>query len=374
MRKIYVLIIGFVYFAHPGGAQNVGIGTPTPAAKLHVAGAYAASTYAAHPNGMQDVDIANNYSTFHILEGGGAGDINVTYLGTPADGQRLVIYNDDVDDAALFNGYRIPHGGGMAVFVYVGGGWRMASVYPTTDSWLTTGNDGIDPAFNYIGTNEPVDLSLRTNGAEHMRITNSGRVGIGTATPTEKLDVVGNVRFSGALMPNGNAGTIGKSLISQGPGVPPIWASATQGQRFSTVFSTGGVTLAPGGNALIPGLTQTIIVPSDGSTYDFYIYTDGAAQLQNFVTTNIGVQAAIIINVNNVMQRAITTIIDNTSNLGGGIRSFVSSYYISDIPPGTYTVEVRSQNMGPTHSYTIGAAYAPGSFLVCSLTVGLIKK
>ncbi|MCS7084892.1 MAG: hypothetical protein NZ534_02285 [Bacteroidia bacterium] len=121
-------------------------------------------------------------------------------------------------------------------------------------------------------------------------------------------------------------------------------------------------------------MTQTVVVPNDGHNYDFYIYTDGAAQLQNFSSPNIGVQAAIIINVNSVMQRAITTIIDNTSNLGGGIRSFVSSYYISNIPPGSYTVEVRSQNMGPTHSYAIGAAYAPGSFLVCSLTVGLVKK
>lgn len=374
MNKIYAFFLLLGLTALKLSAQNVGIGIVSPTAKLDVAGAYAARSYAAHPNGMQDVDIANNYSTFHVLEGGGAGTINITYLGTPTDGQRLAIYNDDVDDQALFNGYKIPHGGGVATFVYVGGGWRLASVYPTTDGWLTTGNDGVDPAFNYVGTNEPVALSLRTNGAEHMRITAAGDVGIGTATPGEKLDVEGNVRFTGALMPNGNAGDEGLALVSQGPGMAPIWASATQGQRFSTVFSTGGVTLAPGGNALIPGLTQTITVPDDGADYDFYIFTDGAAQLQNFANVNVGVQAAIIINVNNVMQRAITTIIDNTSNLVGGIRSFVSSYYISDIPPGTYTVEVRSQNMGPTHSFAIGTAYAPGSFLVCSLTIGLIKK
>lgn len=47
-------------------------------------------------------------------------------------------------------------------------------------------------------------------------------VGIGIATPTERLHVNGNVRFSGALMPNNLPGTTGQILISQGAGVAPI--------------------------------------------------------------------------------------------------------------------------------------------------------
>jgi microcystin-dependent protein len=50
-------------------------------------------------------------------------------------------------------------------------------------------------------------------------------VGIGTTTPAQKLDVVGNVQFSGALMPAGNAGTAGQVLISNGPGIAPTWGS-----------------------------------------------------------------------------------------------------------------------------------------------------
>jgi hypothetical protein len=48
-------------------------------------------------------------------------------------------------------------------------------------------------------------------------------VGIGTAMPTERLHVSGNLRFDGALMPNGDAGTTGQILVSQGPGTPPQW-------------------------------------------------------------------------------------------------------------------------------------------------------
>ncbi|MEI9944971.1 MAG: hypothetical protein WDN26_12240 [Chitinophagaceae bacterium] len=52
-----------------------------------------------------------------------------------------------------------------------------------------------------------------------------GNIGIGNTTPTEKLDVTGNIKFSGALMPNNNAGTSGYVLRSNGVGAPPAWVS-----------------------------------------------------------------------------------------------------------------------------------------------------
>ena len=51
----------------------------------------------------------------------------------------------------------------------------------------------------------------------------TGNVGIGLNSPAQALDVSGNVQFSGALMPGGNAGAPGQVLVSQGAGTAPQW-------------------------------------------------------------------------------------------------------------------------------------------------------
>ncbi len=59
-----------------------------------------------------------------------------------------------------------------------------------------------------------------------VTVEDSGNVGIGTTSPTERLDVSGNVQFSGALMPGGSAGSAGQVLVSQGPGSAPVWTNS----------------------------------------------------------------------------------------------------------------------------------------------------
>lgn len=66
-------------------------------------------------------------------------------------------------------------------------------------------------------------LLLAFQGILLCSYSSAQNVGIGTATPTQKLDVLGNIKFSGALMPNNLSGNAGQFLLSAGAGVPPTW-------------------------------------------------------------------------------------------------------------------------------------------------------
>jgi hypothetical protein len=58
-----------------------------------------------------------------------------------------------------------------------------------SSNWKLNGNSSTNAATNYIGTNDAIDFVTRTNGAEQMRLTTSGDLGIGTPTPAYRLDL-----------------------------------------------------------------------------------------------------------------------------------------------------------------------------------------
>ena len=60
-------------------------------------------------------------------------------------------------------------------------------------NWNTTGNSGTTAGTNFIGTTDAIDFVTKTNNTEKTRVTSSGNVGIGTITPTAKLDVAAGV-------------------------------------------------------------------------------------------------------------------------------------------------------------------------------------
>jgi hypothetical protein len=56
-------------------------------------------------------------------------------------------------------------------------------------SWLLKGNAHTDPNEHFVGTKDEQPLVLRTNEVEAVRVDVKGNVGVGTATPQNKLHV-----------------------------------------------------------------------------------------------------------------------------------------------------------------------------------------
>ena len=59
------------------------------------------------------------------------------------------------------------------------------------NSWNIVGNSGTTAGTHFLGTSDNQDLIIRTNNADRMRILSTGNIGIGTATPGQRLTVSG---------------------------------------------------------------------------------------------------------------------------------------------------------------------------------------
>ena len=155
-------------------AGNVGIGTSSPAAKLQVG------------DGTTDVSARVYYSDGAYTEMRGFGlefNRNSSYIRPTANNSKTLLV-----------------------------GWSNAR-------WSTLSFDASTTTFN-------------TNGSENMRITSTGKVGIGTTSPAERLEVAGNVILDAS---NANlkikAGTTGTKGDIQ-------WTFNTD----STVYASAGIT------------------------------------------------------------------------------------------------------------------------------------
>jgi hypothetical protein len=187
-------------------AQNVGIGTTTPLTRLHVA---AGDIFLGDATGADGFILHSRYATgYDFLQistrtgGSFEWDKGITLvrstgnvgIGTTAPGAKLDILQSSTGDLSRI--LRIGAGGSTL--------WSLG----ISDVWGTYFRIASEDLIN----NPPFVIHKI-----------SGNVGIGTTAPAERLHVEGNIRFSGALMPGGNAGTTGQVLVSQGAGNAPQW-------------------------------------------------------------------------------------------------------------------------------------------------------
>jgi hypothetical protein len=249
-------------------AGNVGIGTTAPTNRLTVAGfgfnptvndLAAIKVDGGYGGGIVFSEGANrssiysyNGSTLVFTTGGSASGLpekmRIDATGNLGIGTTIPTQKLDVVGNVKFSGALMPNNNaGTAGQVLTSAGAGIAPTWAVNSNLYTT--DGT------LAANRTV-----TQGANNLNFTGtgfttftSGNVGIGISSPTQKLDVAGNVKFSGALMPDNNAGTAGQILTSAGAGIAPTWATNTA--VSSNLYTADGTiaanrTVTQGANSL----------------------------------------------------------------------------------------------------------------------------
>lgn len=230
----------------------------------------------------------------------------------------------------------------------------------TTTGWALLGNAGTNASTNFIGTTDAVDWVVRTSNAERLRVLSGGNVGIGIAAPTEKLDVAGNVKFSGALMPNNLPGAAGNVLVSSGAGVAPTWqppSNVIQTYASATAARTS-ITVTQPTYTDITNLTVTFTL-----TKAAYVYIFSTGALETFSSSWGGSGCLIRIERNGTFIPNGTQVVDvnDASGWSGTILGW-SIITTENLPAGTYTYKVRAAKYAFDGFYAGGNTTAPAGF------------
>ena len=213
---------------------NVGIGTTSPGAKLHVAGVGFPQVRINDETNQGESGI--RFRSFDGVSNGVHGDIFVDGAGGNEVGRM---------------GFRIPWNETEKMTILSSGNVGIGTTSPDTSLTIKTGSsaglakissDGNGAAYSANG-----DVQLYTNnsayainffsankGSNLMRITDSGNVGIGTTNPYGKLDVAGDIRLQS-----------GNRIFFGGTGSIPYWTAGLDNTTNNN-FVIGGVSYYSG--------------------------------------------------------------------------------------------------------------------------------
>ncbi len=180
-------------------------------------------------------------------------------------------------------------GGDSTVYIHNGTRWQKLGSSGSTDTtslsnrinqrWTLTGNTGTDSATNRIGTTDAKPLNIATNGVVRGIVSSTGNVGIGTTTPTEKLDVDGSIKAHTGIKLEGLSGITaelsqpsgGKLSLYDNVGVKTITIEGTSGTieaaaavTFSGLATSDTATAKPVGITSSGALKKLSYWPSGG--------------------------------------------------------------------------------------------------------------
>jgi hypothetical protein len=293
---------------------NVGIGTATPGASIHVAGAINST-----PTGDGFLaGIQSGYAVIHLNGSAATGSyIDFSVSGTDTKGRILydntnnyfgfntngserlrITSTGDVGIGTTSPGASIhvagainsvPTGDGFLAGIQSGYAVIHLNGSAATGSFIDFSVSGTDTKGRILYDNTNNYFGFNTNGSERLRITGTGNVGIGTTAPSEKLHVAGRIMASGSgFTLNPTAPIFGQYAATRGYVQVPtngqfeIWNGGTAEiatfyeNRNSVFYGNVGIgTTAPSGKLQV-GTYGTVTAPTystangDGLVFDFF--------------------------------------------------------------------------------------------------------
>ncbi len=324
--KNFLLII-IVLSALAVHAQNVGVGTNNPKAKLDITASDAGILIPRIALSSTDVAApvtAPETSTMIY---------NTATAGTPP--------NNVVPGFYYWNGIKwIPLGGTE------GFDWKLTGNQNISEPAVPAayGTSAIGSSENWLGTTDSKPVTLGTNNIERMRILSGGNIGIGTSTPVGKLEINGASAINTDIafrVNNSNGPGIDNTFFvieNDGAiqiGTPPLIAlSANNIGKSAITIGDQNVAQSNGGNQ--GGLNQAAI--SIGRRTQVY-HTGGSS-------------ASVAIGESNILGTT-SAYINNAYALGSHLRSTQSNTMVLGFAPTSGFTNSTANSIMITNNSTI---------------------